>query len=476
MSLHAENRARLVARLREAGADAKAVVILEGGPTPTRHETDHEPIFRQESNFHWAFGVREPDWFGAIEVGTGRTTLFAPRLDPSYAIWMGKIKGAEEWKAAYGVDAVVMVDGGAEIAAAVTALAPSSLLLLDGENTDSKRRAKPAHFEGIDAFASEKALLWPAITECRVFKSDKELALLRFINTVSSEAHIAVMQHIRPGMKEFQLESLFRHWCYYHGGARHMSYTCICATGDNASVLHYGHAGEPNGKTVKAGDLCLFDMGSEFHGYGSDITCAFPASGVFTADQRLVYESVLAAVHAVEDALKPGVSWIDMHGLAYRVLLTGLRDGGLLAGDIDAMMAANLGATFMPHGLGHFLGIDTHDVGGYNGGVARDARAGYRSLRTARTMQAGMFITVEPGCYFIDYLLDEALADPVRAAFINKDVLARFRGSGGVRIEDDVLVTASGCENFSHVPRTVADIEAVMAGRITQRSELAKHH
>jgi Xaa-Pro dipeptidase len=140
--------------------------------------------------------------------------------------------------------------------------------------------------------------------------------------------------------------------------------------------------------------------------------------------------------------------------------------------------AVNLGATFMPHGLGHFLGLDTHDVGGYPscGAPPRPALPGYASLRTARVLAAGMFITVEPGCYFIDSLLDAALADPAKAAFLVPGVLARFRRFGGVRIEDDVLVTAGGCENFTHAPRTVADIEAVMAGTITRREQLTKFH
>ena len=140
-------------------------------------------------------------------------------------------------------------------------------------------------------------------------------------------------------------------------------------------------------------------------------------------------------------------------------------------------MAANLGATFMPHGLGHFLGIDTHDSGGYGPGTpARPSLPGYASLRTARVLAPGMYITVEPGCYFIPHLLAAAAADPARARFLVQPTLARFAGTGGVRIEDDVLVTADGIENFTHAPRTVADIEAVMAGRITQRAELTKLH
>lgn len=140
-------------------------------------------------------------------------------------------------------------------------------------------------------------------------------------------------------------------------------------------------------------------------------------------------------------------------------------------------MAVNLGAVFMPHGLGHFLGIDTHDVGGYGQGApARSTQAGYASLRTTRTLEAGMYLTVEPGCYFIDPLLDAALADPARACLMNADVIARFRGTGGVRIEDDVLVTATGCDNFTFAPRLPEQIEAACRGEITSIQQVTKYH
>lgn len=476
-SLFADNRARLVARLRADGSPpARDVVLLAGGETDYRHETDHEKLFRQESFFAWAFGVEEPDCFGAVDVATGAATLFVPRLPPAYAVVMGAIKPPAAFREKYGVDAVAYVD---ELPAA---LAGARLLLLRGFNTDGKRLAAPAAFPGDAAFARDTERLWPAITEARVFKSPAEAALLRYVAAVSSEAHLAVMQHaagaVRAGapVGEWQLESLFRHWAYYHGGCRHVSYTCICASGPNGAVLHYGHAGEPNARALARGDGCLFDMGAEYACYGADVTTSFPADGVFTPDQRLVYDAVWAAVRAVEDAMAPGVKWPDMQTLAYRVVLTHLRDGGLLAGDVDAMLAVNLGAVFMPHGLGHFLGIDTHDVGGYNGGApARPAEAGFASLRTTRALEAGMYLTVEPGCYFIDVLLDAAAADPARAPFLVLPALARFRGTGGVRIEDDVLVTATGIENFTRAPRRPEEIEAACAGRLNSINDVTVH-
>lgn len=203
-------------------------------------------------------------------------------------------------------------------------------------------------------------------------------------------------------------------------------------------------------------------MGGEYYCYGSDITCSFPSNGKFNPRQRLVYETVLKANRAVLDASKPGVSWLDMHLLADRVILEELRAGGLLVGHIDEMMEHRVSAVFFPHGLGHFLGIDTHDVGGYPHNLQRVAKPGLKSLRTTRTLAKGMVLTIEPGVYFIDYLLDQALADPVLSKYLVKSEIDKYRGIGGVRIEDDVYINETGAELLNDVPRTVDEIEAFM--------------
>ncbi|XP_062356016.1 xaa-Pro dipeptidase isoform X3 [Cinclus cinclus] len=340
---------------------------------------------------------------------------------------------------------------------------PAVLLTLRGVNTDSGNVSKEASFEGISQFNVNNKILHPEIAECRVIKTDMELEVLRYTNKISSEAHKEVMKAVKVGMKEYEMESLFQHYCYTRGGMRHTSYTCICGSGENSSVLHYGHAGAPNDKTIEDGDLCLFDMGGEYYCYGSDITCTFPANGKFTADQRAIYEAVLKASRAVMKAVKPGVAWPDMHRLADRVHLEELTRIGILKGNVDDMVKVHLGAIFMPHGLGHLLGIDVHDVGGYPEGVERIEEPGLRSLRTARRLQQGMVLTIEPGIYFIDHLLEQALKDPAQSCFIDSSVLQRFRGFGGVRIEDDIAVTATGMELLTCVPRTVEEIEAFMA-------------
>jgi Xaa-Pro dipeptidase len=459
MSLHAKNRQRLVDRLRAKGA-SRGVVLLEGGKTPYHYDTDRELLFRQESFFQWAFGVKEPEFYGAIEISTGRSFLFMPRLPESWAVWMGRIHPPGHFKAVYGVDEVRHVD---DLRAFLGGLDFQSLYLLRGQNTDSGNWAQPARFEGVDSFACDLELLYPEIVECRVIKTEEEIALLRWINGVTSAAHVEVMKQCRPGIAEYQLESLFLHEVYDKGGCRFTAYTCICGCGPNSATLHYGHQGAPNNRVLEDGDLFLNDSGAEYHGYASDVTCSYPVNGRFSADQRMVYETVLAANRAVQRAMKPGVSWPDMHRLAERTIAERLLRAGLLRGSVEELLAAHVPALFMPHGLGHLMGVDVHDVGGYPAGVHRMEEPGIRHLRCGRALAPGMVITVEPGVYFIDALLEPALRDEEYAGFLVPEVLARFRGKGGVRIEDNVLVTATGCENLTRVPRDPEEIERVMA-------------
>lgn len=288
---------------------------------------------------------------------------------------------------------------------------------------------------------------------------------MSYASWISSMAHVDVMREVHPGMLEYQLEARFLFHIAYHGGCRHSAYTCICACGPNSAILHYGHAGAPNERVLSANDIALLDMGAEYYCYCSDITCSYPVSRTFSPDQRFVYEIVLEAQKQILAAMKPGVAWPDMHRLMWRILLTGLKAGDVLVGDVDAMLAAGLGAVFVPCGLGHLIGLDTHDVGGYLPGCPpRIQDNGIKKLRTARTLQPGMVLTVEPGCYFMEALLQPALADPSTKHFFNVPVLQRFRGFGGVRLEDVVAVTDTGVQNFTLCPRTVDEVECVMAG------------
>ncbi|KAH8046506.1 manganese ion binding protein [Aureococcus anophagefferens] len=265
MALHALNRARLCEALSAAGASG--VVLLEGGEQQTPYDTDHEPVFRQESYFQWLFGVAEPGCYGAVRLSDGEATLFVPDLrSEAYEIFCGAPPALADFAA----------------------------------TSDSGDYAKPASFAGDDRFRKDRDALFPVIADLRTIKTPAEIEVLRYVNYVSSMAHSEVMRAAKTGMMEYQLESLFQHHTYTHGGCRHMAYTCICACGPNPAVLHYGHAGAPNARSIGAGETALLDMGAEYHCYAADITCSFPVGAEgFTPDQQLVYEAVLAAQVAV---------------------------------------------------------------------------------------------------------------------------------------------------------------------------------
>ena len=474
MALHATNRARLDAAFKNDGVanldvPANAHILLQGGAATTRYDSDNEPLFRQESFFQWAFGVSEPDCYGAIDCATGRATLFVPRLPEEYAVWMGEIHAPGFFREKYGVDDCRYADelDGFFEAAEAAASAPAVLYTLHGMNTDSGNYAAPAEFAGLEKYRVDNGRLFPLIVELRVFKTEAELAVLRYVADVSCRAHMEVMRQCAAGLREYQCEALFQQYVYFNGGCRNCAYTCICAGGRNGATLHYGHAGAPNSSLIKDGDMCLFDMGAEYHCYTSDITCSFPANGTFTPDQAAVYSAVLAAVEAVEAAMRPGTMWADMHRLAWRVMMGHMLAMGVLQGDLEALIEAEVPELFMACGLGHFIGLDTHDVGGYPRGVVRLEQEGIAKLRTTRCLEAGMVLTVEPGLYFNAYQFEKGMANPAQAPFLNAARLAELKDFGGVRIEDMVVVTADGIENITTVPRSVAEVEAICRGEIT---------
>lgn len=397
---------------------------------------------------------------GAIDVSTKTAHLFIPDVTQNYDVWRGPPLSIQEMIKKYQIS---QVHNRSQIVQVLKSLNPGLLLTLKGVNADSNHRTLEARFDGIDKFQVNNSVLYEQICDLRVFKTDLEIEVLRYVIDISSEAHRNVMRFAKPGVTEFQCEAEFLHYCYGTGGCRHAAYTSICASGANTAVLHYGR-GSPNRKMIEPGDMCLFDMGASYFGYCADITCSFPANGKFTPTQKLIYEAVLAAHHAVFKVLKPGVNWCDMHILAQRTLLSELKKGGILKGDVEGMLSTGLGSVFQPHGLGHFLGLDVHDVGGFIGST-RSEQKGLTMLKTTRVLQERMVITLEPGCYFVDTLLDEALENQAMAKFFVQDVIKKFRGFGGIRIEDDILITKQGAVNLTKVPRTVHEVENWIEGK-----------
>jgi len=260
-------------------------------------------------------------------------------------------------------------------------------------------------------------------------------------------------------------EAKFKYESFLRGCSR-VGYTCICPSFIRAAVLHYGHPGAPNDEMIEPGMMCLHDMGAEYHCYTADVTVSFPVDKKFTEEQKIVYRAVWAAVEAVESVIKPGVEYKDMHLLATRTMLIKMKEAGLFIGDVDEMIKVGLIKYFMPHGLGHQLGLDVHDVGGYEPGMGKKPvveELGV-NLRMSREMKKDFVLTIEPGFYFPGFLMDEVMGKEETRKFIDPAALERFRVVGGIRIEDNIVIEERGCRVLTKVPRTVEEIEAVMDG------------
>ena len=470
--LHRENRLRLAQAMEEkkkkSNAMKRNVVLLESGKQTQRYGTDNEPLFRQESYFHWLFGCRESDCFGALDVEQKKAVLFVPRLPDEYIVWMGKPLSKEELAKKYKVEEVRYTD---ELEAYLQEEGDIAVHVLSGTNTDSGLPTLKANVPSLSKIEVDESILFEEITLLRTFKTKREQEVLEYASKISSQAHIAAMKSLKPGTMEYQLEAAFLHHIYNQGGMRFSSYPSICASGNNAAILHYGHSGAPNDKECKAGELVLMDMGGEYHCMCADITTTVPVSGKFTPDQKVFYDGVLQAHKDVLANIKPGAIWTDLHLLAERRILEMLQKLNVIneSSSMEEMLENRVCAVFMPHGLGHLLGIDTHDVGGYGLRNSRDRilKPGLKSCRTAKALEEHNVMTVEPGCYFVDALIDDVdMSENVKKC-INFDTIdEKFRGFGGVRIEDNLVVTKDGCTSWTNVPRETDEIEKVMSSEL----------
>lgn len=427
-------RRRLLAAIGREG-----VAILTTAPERVRNGHTHYP-YRQASDFTYLTGFPEPEALLALIPGRkeGEVVLFCRPRDPEKEVWEGARAGVEGAIEYYGADQAHPIAALDEELPRLIAdrdqlhypLAREADLDLKVMGWIQKLRAQArAGVNAPRALVSLEALLH----EQRLIKDKTEIKLMRRAARVSAAAHRRVMRFCRPGRWEFELEAEFTRACA-EGGARFQAYPPIVGGGANACVLHYAD----NAERLREGDLVLIDAGGELDGYASDITRTYPVNGRFSPPQRELYELVLAAQAAAIAKVVPGNRWIEPHEAAVKTLTRGLVDLGLLAGGRKAVPKLIRTEAYKPyfmHRTGHWLGMDVHDVGDYK----RDG--------DWRRFEPGMSLTVEPGLYVA----------PTR-----QEAPKRFRGIG-IRIEDDLVVTAEGHEVLSRdAPKTVAEIEAWM--------------
>ena len=414
-----------------------SVAILASAPASIRNR-DVEYPFRQHSDFHYLTGFHEPEAVAVLAAGRnqGEFVLFCREFDPEKAIWTGRHAGLEGARDEHGADEAFPIEALQErlpellenrdrVYFPIGHDAELDHVLMAAVN-EVRGRAR----SGVQA-PYEFVALEHLLHEQRLRKSPLEIKVMQRAADVSVLGHLRAMRACRPGRYEYEIEAELAHEFTMHG-MRSQAYPSIVAGGANACVLHYTQ----NNAVLRDGDLLLIDAGAECENYAADITRTFPVNGKFSKPQRLIYELVLEAQLAAIDAVRPGRRWNEPHEAAVRTLTKGLLRLGLLEGKAAKLIKDEAYKKFFMHRTGHWLGMDVHDVGAY----MVDGKW--------RELAPGMVLTVEPGLYVNPDCLE---VDPC------------WRGIG-VRIEDDVLVTRSGCDVLTAaLPKTVAEIEALMA-------------
>jgi Xaa-Pro dipeptidase len=453
---------RVAARLRETTTSSaspsavdSAILYVEGRATRLLEDNDEPEPFRQRRTFFYLTGCPLPDCRYTYDVAADRATLYIPPVDPDSVIWSGLPVSADEALAAWDVDEVRFVDGlNADLAAAAAPDAPArrgTVFALAGQVSPD---VSFVQFDTADLTA-----LQPVVDECRVVKDAYEIALMRKANAISTVAHHAVLDAIARGAAadEAQLEAVFLQQCVARK-AKNQAYHTIVAGGRGGATLHYVRNDQP----LEGRLNLLLDGGCEWDCYASDITRGFPLTKKYTPESRAIYDLVLSMQTQCLAAIRAGVRWEDMHVLAHRVLIAGLlRIGILRGGTVDEILAARTSVAFMPHGLGHYLGMDTHDTGGRPDYEDKDAL--FRYLRIRGDVPAGSVVTVEPGIYFCKFIINPYLKDDKHAKYIDASVLDRFWDVGGFRIEDDVVVTTDGIDNLTTTIKDPDEIERIIA-------------
>ena len=434
---YARRRKALMAQM-----EPNSIAILPAAAVAIRNR-DVEHVYRQDSDFQYLSGFPEPEAVVVLIPGReyGEYVLFCRERNAERELWEGLRAGQEGAIRDFGADDAFPISD-------IDDILPG---LIEGRDRVYSAMGSNPEFdrhlmEWINVIRSKAHLgaqphnefvaLDHLLHDMRLYKSAAEIKVMRGAAQISARAHVRAMQACRAGLHEFSLEAELDYE-FRKGGAKMPAYGSIVASGRNACILHY----QQNDAALKDGDLVLIDAGCEIDCYASDITRTFPVSGTFSPEQKAIYELVLKSQYAAFEAIGPGKHWNQAHEATVQVITAGLVELGLLQGDVNQLIEDEAYKAFYMHRAGHWLGMDVHDVGEYKVGGEW------------RVLEVGMALTVEPGIY---------------VSPDNLNVAKKWRGNG-VRIEDDVVVTKKGCEVLSgDVPKTVAEIEALMAASRVQ--------
>lgn len=427
-AIYAQRRAHLQLQMR------RGIAVLPTAPELVRNGDAHYP-YRFDSHFHYLTGFDEPEAVLVLIAGDKpQSILFCREKDMEREIWDGFRHGPDGARSKFGLDAAFPIS---QLDSKLTELMGNQPALFhplgahaiwDDRILELRTRVQAQARSGITA-PNEIHDVRMLLDEMRLFKDEHELTIMRRAAAISAAAQVRAMRATRPGKMEYEIEAELLHE-FRKNGAQGPAYTSIVAGGANACVLHY----ISNNAPLKDGDLLLIDAACELDGYAADITRTFPVNGRFSGAQKDVYAMVLAAQAAAIEAARPGAHWNQPHDAALKVLAQGMLDLKLCTGSVDSVLESGDYRRFYMHRTGHWLGMDVHDVGTY------------KQNGDWRLLEPGMTLTVEPGCYIRP-------ADNVPEALWNI----------GIRIEDDIVITAKACEVLTDgVPKSIAAIEELM--------------
>ncbi|MBW8040579.1 MAG: aminopeptidase P family protein [Planctomycetes bacterium] len=450
-------------RLREQ--IGTGIILLLGNEESPMNYPDNQYPFRQDSCFLYFFGLDYPGLAAVIDVDQDKECVFGDDLTVDDIIWTGPQPSLKEKCQKVGISETATLDRLQSILkkAVEQRRRVHFLPQYRAENTLKIERLLAIHSTAIKDGVSE-ALIKAVVTQ-RSIKTEDEIAEIEAALDISYEMQTLAMKMSKPGIYEREIVGAME-GLVLSRGSRLAFPTIFSVHGETLHNHYYGNQ-------MKEGDIAVSDSGAEsgLH-YSSDITRTIPVSGKFTDRQKEIYTIVLNAQAKTIEAVKPGVEFRNVHKLAYKILASGLKDLGLMKGNIEEAVDAGAVTLFFQCGLGHMMGLDTHDMEdigenyvGYTDTIKRNPEFGWKSLRLGRELEAGFVITVEPGLYFIPELIDRWKAEKKCSDFIDYSMVEKYRDFGGVRIEDDVLVTENGHRVLGKkIPKTIDEVETMSSG------------
>ncbi|MBN1805882.1 MAG: aminopeptidase P family protein [Sedimentisphaerales bacterium] len=457
--VYIERRKRLKEQVKSG------LILFLGNEESPMNYTDNQYPFRQDSSFLYFFGLDCPSLGAIIDADENKEIIFGDDLTVDDIIWTGPQPTLSKRAEAAGVSKTARYD---KLQAALQQAARQGRDIHFLPQYRVENILKIAELLDIPPFGvqektSEKLIR--AVVAQRSIKSELEIKEIEIALDIAYEMQTTAMKMSRPGLYERQIAGAMEGIALSLGGR--LSFPTIFSI--HGETLHNHN----HGNLMKDGDITVNDSGAETSlGYASDITRTIPISGKFSQRQKEIYSIVLNAQEQAIGAIRPGVEFRNIHRLACKALCRGLKELGLMKGDIDEAINNGAHTLFFQCGLGHMLGLDVHDMEGlgedyvgYTEKIRRNPAFGFKSLRLGREIEAGFVITAEPGIYFIPELIKRWKAENKNSEFINYDMVAKFEDFGGVRIEDDVLVTENGCRVLGKkIPKTIDEVEDMCSG------------